>query len=412
MNRILCIFEDKKAENFYPFTLTRPIYMLRCGITTLEEKISSISLEGEICLFCRKYLFGVTSQKIEKVKVNPLKDLKEKNLLFVNGRLLFLEERINLEGKEEIGVKKGEIVYARLNKKTLNKLSFNDPDKIENVLYQAKQIVKVKEIEANLLEYPSDIIKWNSYALIKDFGRKKERGVKGKIAKGACLINPEKIYIGKNSTIEPGVILNAKEGPIYIDEEVKVNPPTVINGPCYVGRGTIIDGAKIRQGCSIGPVCRISGEIEESVFQGYVNKHHDGFIGHSYIGEWVNFGALTTTSDLKNTYGSVKVFIKGKEVDTKQIKIGSFIGDYTKTGIGTLIDTGSVIGVASNIFGGGITPKFIPSFSWGGEDGFVENRLDKAIEVARIVMERRGVKQTEEDRDLLKKVYQLTKKER
>jgi len=412
MNRVLCIFEDKKVENFYPLTLTRPIYRLRCGITTLEEKISSISSQEEIYLICRKYLSGVTSQKIEKAKVNPLEDLNERNLLFVNGRLLFLEERIDLEGGEEVGVKRGEIVYARLNRKTLKKLPFNNPEKVGEVLTQAKQMVEVKEIEANLLEYPWDIIKWNSYALRKEFERKKEKGIKGKVDEGAYLINPEKIYIGKNSTIEPGVLLNAERGPIYIAEEVKINPPTVIEGPCYIGRGTIVDGAKIRQGCSVGSVCRIGGEIEESVFHAYVNKHHDGFIGHSYIGEWVNLGALTTTSDLKNTYGSVKVFIKGKEVDTKQIKIGSFIGDYTKTGIGTLIDTGSVIGVASNIFGGGVTPKFIPSFSWGGKDGFVENRLDKVIEVARIVMERRGVKQTEEDRNLLKKIYQLTREER
>ncbi|MEA1964260.1 MAG: putative sugar nucleotidyl transferase [Candidatus Aerophobetes bacterium] len=412
MNRILCIFEDKKVENFYPLTLTRTVYRLRCGITTLEEKISSISSQEEIYFICRKYLSGVISQKREKPKVNPLRDLNKSNLLFVNGRLLFLEERVDLEGKEELGVKRGEVVYARLNRKTLKKLSFDDPEKIEEVLAQAKQIVGVKEIEANLLEYPWDIIKWNSYALKKDFERKEERGLKGRMAKGAYLINPEKIYIGESSTIEPGVVLNAEEGPIYIAEEVKVSPPTVIEGPCYIGRGTIVDGAKIRQGCSVGPVCRIGGEIEESIFQSYVNKHHDGFIGHSYIGEWVNLGALTTTSDLKNTYGSVKVILKGKEVDTKQMKVGSFIGDHTKTGIGTLIDTGSVIGVASNIFGGGVTPKFIPSFSWGGGDGFVENRLDKVIEVARIVMQRRGVKQTEEDKNLLKKIYQLTRKER
>jgi UDP-N-acetylglucosamine diphosphorylase/glucosamine-1-phosphate N-acetyltransferase len=411
MSRALCIFEDKKVRNFYPLTLTRPVYELRCGISTLWEKIGQI-LEENLHLLCREYLSKVTSQRIKKARVNRLQSLKDEDVLFVNGRLLFLDEKIALEGDEEIAVQGQDIIYARLNKDTLEKLTLTSAEKIEETLAQAKQMVKVEEVEVNLLEYPWDLIRLNGEAIKADFGLIGKRGVEGKVAEGAYLIHPDQIYLAKGAEVEPGVVLNAEEGPIYIEENVKVRPPTVIDGPSYIGKGTIVDGAKIREGCSVGPVCRIAGEIEESIFYAYTNKHHDGFIGHAYVGEWVNLGALTTNSDLKNTYGTIKVPLQGRLIDTKDIKVGSFIGDHTKTGIGTLLDTGCVIGVACNVFGGGTTPKFIPSFSWGGEAGFVENQLDKVIEVARLVMGRRGVKQTEADRDLLKNVHELTADER
>ena len=411
MTRALCIFEDRKVENFYPLALTRPVYDLRCGISTLWEKISRISQEN-LHLLCREHLSRVTSQRIKKARVNQLEDLNDEGLLFVNGRLLFLEEEIALEGKEEIGIQGQDIVYARLNKDILRKLPFGSAEKIKETLAQAKQMVKVEEVEVKLLEYPWDLIRLNGEAIRTDFKLKGKSGIEGSVDKGAYLINASQIYIGKGSRIEPGVVLNAEEGPIYIGEEVKVRPPTLIDGPSYIGKGTIIDGAKIREGCSVGPVCRIAGEIEESIFYAYSNKHHDGFVGHSYVGEWVNLAALTTTSDLKTTYGKVKVHLSVGAVDTGEIKIGSFIGDHTKTGIGTLLEAGCVIGAACNLFERGTAPKFIPSFSWGGEVGFVENRLDKVVEVAGLVMERRGVKQTEADRDLLKKVYELTAEER
>ncbi len=412
MDRILCIFEDRKVENFYPLTLTRPVYDLRCGISTLGKKISKISRK-DVHLLCREYLGPVTSQKNKAFKVNNLQDIKRKNVLFVNGRALLLnQEEIPLEGEEEMGIQEQDIVYARLNKDTLKKLLLSSEEKIEETLTQAKQLIKVKESKVNLLEYPWELIKFNSDAIRADFKIKGKSGIEGKVKKGAYLVNPSQIYIGKGTEVEAGVVLNAKEGPIYIGEKVRIRPPTIIDGPSYIGEGTIIDGAKVREGCSIGPVCRIAGEIEESIFHAYSNKHHDGFIGHAYIGEWINLGALTTNSDLKNTYGTIKVPIQGTLMDSKDIKVGSFIGDHTKTGIGTLLDTGCVIGIACNIFGGGIAPKFVPSFNWGGEKKWVENKLDKAIELAKLTMGRRDVTQTQADRDLLRKVYELTRKDR
>lgn len=428
MSYVLCIFEDKKVENFYPLTLTRPVYDLRCGISTLWEKtLKAISEDGgvnkeNIYLLCRSYLAPIVAQRMGVSKVNQLKELKKNSVLFINGRLLFFKEKkISLQGKEEIVIQGSDIVYARLSKATLTKLSFFSPERMEQSLNQAKQMVQVREIKSspakrengfNLLEYPWDLIRLNAEAIKADFKLEKKSGIKGTLKKGVYLTNPAQIYISEGTLIEPGVLLNAEKGPIYIEEDVKIRPPTVIDGPSYIGKGTVIDGAKIREGCSIGPACRIAGEVEESIFYAYSNKHHDGFVGHSYVGEWVNLAALTTTSDLKNTYGQIKVHLQGKEIDTHELKVGSFIGDHSKTGIGTLLDVGCIIGVACNIFGGNIASKYIPSFSWGGKDGFTENRLNRVVEVARIVMERRKIKQTQIDRDLLEKMYKLTAEER
>lgn len=427
MNYQLCIFEDKKVENFFSLTLTRPVYDLRCGISTLGEKILRAigedigAAKEDIHFLCRSYLAPVISQKYRAIKVNKLKDLKKKDVLFINGRLLPSEEnRISPQSKEEIVIQGEDIVYAYLSKATLKKLTFTLAEEIEQSLAQVTKMVQVKKVRFdpagkkasfNLMEYPWDLVRFNGEAIKDDFELKGKSGIKGIIKEGAYLNNPGQIYVGKGTLIESGVFLNAEKGPIYIEENVRVRPPTVIDGPSYIGQGTIIDGAKIREGCSIGPVCRISGEVEESIFYAYSNKHHEGFVGHSYVGEWVNIAALTTTSDLKNTYGEIKVHLKGKKINTGQLKVGSFIGDHTKIGIGTLLEVGCIIGVACNIFGGGNIPKYIPSFSWGGKDTFTENKLDKVIKVAELIMARRKVKQTQTERDLLMKVCELTAEE-
>ncbi len=186
--------------------------------------------------------------------------------------------------------------------------------------------------------------------------------------------------------------LDARSGPIYIGGKTIVRPHSYLRGPL-----------------SIGPGCRIGGEVVHSIFYANSNKAHYGFIGHSYIGEWVNLGAGTTNSNLKNTYGTVKIVVGGKEIDSGEQFLGCFIGDHAKLGIGTLIPTGAVIGVFANVFSGGMIPRTVPSFSWGTKDEF---KFDKAIETAAHAMRRRGRELTSEDKELLKKVFQATTAER
>jgi UDP-N-acetylglucosamine diphosphorylase/glucosamine-1-phosphate N-acetyltransferase len=208
--------------------------------------------------------------------------------------------------------------------------------------------------------------------------------------KGIIILGGKKhVYIHANAVVHPGVVLDASTGPVIIDEHACLRPYTTIAGPSYIGPGTIIDRAKITAS-SIGPMCRIGGEVEACIFQGYANKNHEGFIGHSFIGEWVNLGALTTNSDLKNNYGPIRVLIRRTTYETGMTKLGCFIGDHTKTGIGTLIPTGAVIGSFVNFYGGGMMPRYVADFTWLTRTTQKVHSLDKALETARIVLRRRG----------------------
>jgi UDP-N-acetylglucosamine diphosphorylase/glucosamine-1-phosphate N-acetyltransferase len=205
--------------------------------------------------------------------------------------------------------------------------------------------------------------------------------------------------------VKPGVVLDAEEGPIHIDPDATIQPNAVLEGPCYIGPKSIIrPGAVIRAGTTIGPVCKIGGEIDASIIHGYTNKQHDGFLGHSYVAEWINLGADTVNSDLKNTYGTVRVHLNGVGVETGQQFVGSIIGDHAKTGIGTVLPTGCVVGVAANIFTHRSVPKFVPSFAWLTDDGLAAYRVEKAVSLAATVMARRDQWLSDADRRLLEAV--------
>jgi UDP-N-acetylglucosamine diphosphorylase/glucosamine-1-phosphate N-acetyltransferase len=402
----ICIFEDNNFSNLYPLVYLRPVFELRCGITTLREKIETAYPEAKVWLLFRGWLREVVAQRI-KNQLNDLDNLIGKSALFINGRaLLSIEDKIPAQGGDEVFFNKGEIVAFRL--KEVPKI----PIPLTTAFLRGlKNQCKLTEVKISVIKYPWDLINHNGETIKEDFLKIKNQKskIKNQVMDAEVYGDKTLLYIGKGSRVEAGTILHLEEGPIYIGDDVIIRSPTIIDGPCYIGDGTIIDGAKIRYGTSIGPVCRIAGEVEESIIQGYTNKHHRGFLGHSYLCEWVNLGALTTNSDLKNNYGQVKVYINGELLNTQNIKVGCFIGDYTKTGIGTMINTGSVYGVGANVFGAeGVLPKFIPSFAWGGKDGFVEYRLEKFLADSKIVMSRRKIEQTKADRELLRKVYELT----
>lgn len=237
---------------------------------------------------------------------------------------------------------------------------------------------------------------------------------KGKIT---ALINDSNTLIGNDIYIEKGAkvqasILNSETGPIYIGKDAEVMEGCMIRGPFTLGEGAVLKmGAKIYGATTIGPYCKVGGEINNSVIMGYSNKAHDGFIGNSVIGEWCNIGAGTNTSNLKNNYGNVKVwnYLENDFIDSEQQFCGLVMGDHSKCGINTMFNTGTVVGVNANVFDGGFPAKFIPSFSWGSGG---EYELDKAIRVAQIVMKRRGIELTEQDKNILTTVFENTKKYR
>jgi UDP-N-acetylglucosamine diphosphorylase/glucosamine-1-phosphate N-acetyltransferase len=209
------------------------------------------------------------------------------------------------------------------------------------------------------------------------------------------------------------VVLDTRKGPIFLDRDVVVQAFTRIEGPCYLGPGTQVFGAKIK-GSSIGPMCRVGGEIEASIMHAYSNKYHDGFLGHSYVGEWVNLAAGTQTSDLRNDYGPVPVTINRRRINTGQTKVGAFIGDHTKTALGTLLNTGTVVGAFSGLLpDGGLLPKVVPSFCtvWNGQVREVSD-IEPLLKTAAVVMQRRDREFTEADAAYFRRLYQETAAQR
>jgi UDP-N-acetylglucosamine diphosphorylase/glucosamine-1-phosphate N-acetyltransferase len=211
--------------------------------------------------------------------------------------------------------------------------------------------------------------------------------------------------------VEPGSVFDVTQGPIRLEDGVTVRSHTRLAGPAFVGRDSTILGGVLSE-VSIGPVCKIRGEVECTVVLGYSNKAHDGFLGHAVLGRWVNLGAFTTNSDLKNNYGPVRVGSPSGQRDTGLLKVGCFLGDHVKTGIGTLLNTGTVVGLGSNLFGGAMPPTYVPPFSWGVGSDLSEYRLDRFLEVARIVLERRGVSLDQEMADVFRRIWEESRPER
>ena len=223
------------------------------------------------------------------------------------------------------------------------------------------------EVHIKYVTYPWDLVSINGEQIISDFDLLIDRNdemIKGKVYENVSMVNKENIFIDENADVKPGVVLDAEEGPIYIGKGAKVFPNAVIEGPCYIGdKSQIKVGAKIYENTSIGPVCKVGGEVEESIIHSYSNKQHDGFFGYAYLGCWVNLGADTNNSDLKNNYVNVKVFINDEQVDSGSMFVGLIMGDHSKSGINTMFNTGTVVGVSCNVYGPGF-PESYHSFMW------------------------------------------------
>lgn len=409
MYESICIFEDNRFRQLYPLTLTRPVFDLRCGIFSLKEKLLRRFPHKSVYLLCRKYLAEIVKNQHPDVAINELPNESTKYCLFINGRLFADSEFLNrLEMDELIYTHKGTIVAALLAAD--NRERFID-NKHNIVDFKEINDIETVEIEANLVNYPWDLINQNSKQIETDFADLSEGGQSlGTVSEDAILLKSRNIRIGTKSFIKAGAVLDAEHGPIYIGENVTIMSNTVIEGPAFIGDNSIIKiGAKIYAGTSIGEWCKVGGEVEETIFHAFSNKQHDGFLGHSYLGQWVNLGADTNNSNLKNNYSSVRLFIDGEFIDSGSQLVGLFMGDHSKSGINTMFNTGTVVGAMSNIFGGGFPPKNIPSFAWGGSDGFVEHDLEKALETGRIVMARRGVEMTTDYEKMIRNIFDLTK---
>ena len=415
---IVALFEDENYRNFLPLTYTRPVFMLRSGMFTTLERTQKMFSHTRVVLFSRDYLAPMLKCQF-KHQVNAADKIDEE-FLIVNGALMLnkqvdqlIEKKLKLNTAVSVN---GRIALARLSEK----FAKNNSDVLLEPLTSAKSKRILKEcriLKGNnlpLMNYPWDLVDNCSMMIMNDCTLLHEKEATGTIDERAVIYGEKSsVHVDKGAFIEAGVVLDARKGPIYVGRNSVVQSGSRITGPAHIGDETIISSALILEGCSIGNVCRIGGEIEKTIVHGYSNKHHLGYLGHAYIGEWVNVGANTTNSNLKTTYGTVNVNVNGKRVDTKKTLVGCFIGDHVKTSIGTQIYTGKKIGVASHVHG--FITEDVPSFTvWAKSLGAgpVELYLESVIETEKRVFARRGVKQTKEDVDLLKKLFSLTSQER
>ena len=401
----LVIFEDDQFDHFLPLAYMRGVFELKTGATTLAAKIERAAGQPADALLVRDYLVPVVTGRCGKAAVNDLSKLSGE-VLFVNGRVCGTDWK--LPAKPAAIWKDGQLAAWRTTANVAAIKSYAD-------LAAAAAKSEKTDLQGTWFTWIWDAMLANPGQVVADFKAAGRSGIKGKMHEQAVIFGPkDQVYIGEGAEIHPFVCIDTNHGPVTLEAGVEVHPFTRIEGPCYVGEKSILLGAKVREGCSIGPMCRIGGEVEESIIHGYSNKYHDGFLGHAYVGEWVNLGALTTNSDLKNDYTNVSLKMGGKMVDTGSTKVGSFIGDHVKTSIGTLLNTGTVVGTAAVcVATGEPLPKSIPSFGWF-VNGFVSKGfgLGALLQTARIAMSRRKVTMTAEDEALLRKVYDLTQEER
>lgn len=412
----ICIFEDEGYRALLPLTWFRPAFDLRCGISTLFEKIKRSYPRTNVYLLCRDYLDPTVKRDHPGTLVGRIS--KESSVLFINGRLLCDAETIKsmpVSGADEIFESNGTIVAARLSKGNLELIANSIISPVNKESFSSVySTAKVTQAPVKLADHFFDLIGWNRDEIKHDFSYLAKGGItRGRIHNTVAVYVPGGVFVDDGAEIEAFATLDARNGPIYIGKGVTVLPYSRIEGPAFIGEGSVIStGANIRAGSSIGPFCKVGGEIEETIFQGYSNKQHHGFLGHSYVAEWVNIGAGATNSDLKNNYGTVKIDYTGKEMDSGRTFLGCCISDHTKIGIGVLINTGSIIGAGSNVFGSGLTNKFISSFSWGNSHKLIKHDPERAIKTARVVMSRRDQEMDEYDINLFRKVFELTEDER
>ena len=410
----ICIFEDALVDRLFPLVYFRPAYDLRCGINTLREKIVRAYPKSVVTLHARTYLADFLRLRNPKLHVN---EIPPDNCLFINGRVvadLSLAKKIPLSAKSEVAyTHKGTIIAAHIGRARMAKSGNSFANEIPESLFA--DLPKV-EVDVKIASYPWDLVHMNGQELVFDFKAltvKKKKSKHGKSA-GLYLLGKQGIFIADSAVIKPCVVLNAEKGPIYIGNNATIFPFTTIVGPASIGDGSIVKAnSTIYENTSIGPVCKVGGEIEGSIIHGYSNKQHSGFLGHSYVGAWVNLGAGTNNSDLKNNYGSVKVHTASEEIDTGLQFVGLTVGDHSKSAINSMFNTGTIVGVSSNIADSGFPPKYVPSFSWLAPGGTLATyKVDRAIEVARKVMARRNVEFTSVDEAMFRKVFEMTTEER
>lgn len=381
-------------QNLLPLTFTRPVAAVRVGILTIAEKWSH-RLKSDFCYQTQPYL----QHKYEGPHFG------EGPFIYINGAVcpdnLLVSDVEHLQPGQVLMF--GDVVVAFISRHIANpEEAVHEFDKVPH------------SGDPVIIENPWDIFSLNGKELDKDFDVVTKGRQSAPIDGTNVVINPERVFVEPGAKILAST-LNASGGPIYIGKTTEVMEGSLIRGPfALCDHSALKMGAKIYGPTTIGPHCKVGGEVNNSVLFGYSNKAHDGFLGNAVIGEWCNLGADSNNSNLKNNYAEVKLwsYVKGGFEDTGLQFCGLVMGDHSKCGINTMFNTGTVVGVSCNIFGAGFPRNFIPDFSWGGAQGLTTYTTDKAFETARLVFERRGILFNAAEQEILQHVFDETAKYR
>lgn len=393
MSNLILFDEPTIRTALLPFTFTRPVAGIRIGIQTLAEKWADV-LGRMPSFLTESYLQTKFAQR------------SETDNLYVNGAVCpttGLVQRLGGLRSGESLITPGGLLLALRTDRTATEAA-RLPDLPQHTHTYGEKLTIVRHLWNIFVE--------NGDQIRADF----TRVTAGRTSARIC--DPfTRCYAPQNIFVEPGAtvrasILNAEGGPIYIGRDATISEGSVVIGPFALGESSTVNwGGKMRSNTTIGPFCKVGGEVGNSIFFGYSNKAHDGFLGNSVVGEWCNLGANVNNSNLKNDYSNVKLhsYATNQLEDTGRIFCGLMMGDFTKAGISTMFNTGTVVGVSANVFGGGFQPKHIPSFSWGGADtGFADYRIDKALHVAREAFSRRNLVFDEVEEEILRAIRART----
>lgn len=388
MNYIL--FDNFRRSNLFPLTYLRPVADIRIGILTIREK-------------WEKYLGQKTSTLTEGYLRKKFPVIRKDDNIMINGSVCPSSELVN----EILSLQTGAVLFQgdaiiamRLHAVELENLDEEKIDEV-NMVESKSTILKIN--------HTWDIFSLNGPAIENDFDLLTFKRKSGPVSKTNQVLG-DRVFLEEGARVEC-CVLNSLTGPIYIGKDAEIMEGSLIRGPFTLGEHSVVKmGAKIYGPTTIGPFCKVGGEINNSVFFGYSNKAHDGFMGQSVIGEWCNLGADTNTSNLKNTYDNIKLWNYADQtfVETGLQFCGLIMGDHSKCGINTMFNTGTVVGINSNVFGAGYQRNFIPSFAWGGPSGIKAYHIDRAVTVARKVYQRRGLEFGQMEEDILRDIFNLT----
>jgi UDP-N-acetylglucosamine diphosphorylase/glucosamine-1-phosphate N-acetyltransferase len=402
----LILFDDAVSRRWQPFALTRPGGELRFGALTTSQRVEALFDARCVAHLGPDHLIGFEEGSAPPV-LRYADAPAEGDRLFLSSRAVPAWGSGDLWAQRRGGagalIVDGEVAgwFAPEGTPAPGPEFFDSPP---TILDRTGAV----ELEGRMIGPVWELMSGNPAQLSIDIASRFPNPAEAPLPQGSHRFGDHRLVLGKGVRIEPCVVFDTTAGPIWLDDGVTVKAFTRLAGPAYVGRNSIILGGHL-EAVTIGEGCRIRGEFAQSVCLSYVNKAHDGHIGHAYLGAWVNLGAETTNSDLKNNYGPVRLWTPAGEQDTGEIKVGCFLGDHVKTGIGLLLNTGTVVGAGSNLYGALLPPKYVPPFSWGTGDDLTAYRVDKFLDVAARAMARRKVILSHEAANQLRRAWEASR---